>query len=281
MNPRLFCQLVSAGLLLVSCDKSSEKGLREANPESSPAVTKSPRNSRETSPQARKKLRESLEEAGRIASPAERNPAIAAIVWNQIELDPKLAAEAFQQLNAGAPERVRLVQHLVMRLAENDIEAAIRWADALENPEEIALAYGKISLVLAETDPQRAANLLSESGMAGREFDVALVQVVQRWAAEKPADAAAWIVLFDSGEARSASMNAVVSQWSKRDVSAAFGWVASLENAALRDEAQRAMAEAILEQPPATQDEWIHLASPEIRSELEKLQQPVDQDTSR
>ncbi|MEO5716389.1 MAG: hypothetical protein ABIT37_23120 [Luteolibacter sp.] len=270
----LFC----LSLLLVSCDKPPEKrgtGEPEAKSKAPPAVTKS---TRDPSPEARKKVRDSLNEANRISSPEERATAVAAIVWDNLELDPKLAADAFQQLTPGSPERVRLVQHLAMRLAEEDADAAIKWADALGNPDEVSFAYGKIALVIAEADPERAANLLSESGIEGREFDVALVQVIQRWAASKPADAAAWVVLFDPGEARTASINTVVSLWAKSDAPAAFGWIGTLQNDALREEARQAMAEAILQQTPSVQNEWIKLASPEIRDAFEKLKQQADKD---
>lgn len=274
---RLLCCL---SLLLVSCDKPPKthgSGAHEANPTIPPTATKSTRQPREAGPEVREKVRTELDLAKRLPSPEQRNAAIAAIVWNNLDLDPKLSADAFQQLMPGAPERIRLVQHLAMRLAEDDIEQAIQWADALGNPEEIALAYGKISLVLAETDPARAANLLSESGMAGRDFDVVLVQVIQRWAAAAPGDAAAWVALFEPSEARTASMNTVISLWAKGDPPAAFSWIGSLQNAALREEACGAMAAAILQQPPAIQSEWMQHASAEIHSAVEKLKQSAEQ----
>ncbi len=270
----LFCLSLS----LPSCDKPAEKrntGGSEVKPKAPPAITKS---KRAPSSEARKKVRDSLDGANRISSSEERATAIAAIVWENLELDPMLAADAFQQLTPGAAGRVRLVQHLAMRLAEEDADTAIKWAGTLGNPEEISFAYGKIALVIAETDPERAANLLSESGMEGREFDVALVQVIQRWAATKPTAAAAWVVLFDPGEARTASMNTVVSQWAKSDTPAAFEWIGTLQSDALRDEARQAMAEAILQQTPTIQSEWLNLANPEIRSSFEKLKQQADKD---
>ena len=54
-------------------------------------------------------------------------------------------------------------------------------------------------MIIAETDPQRAATLLSESGIAGRTFDVATVQVIQRWATQSQSRAAAWVALFPPG----------------------------------------------------------------------------------
>ncbi len=244
-------------------------------------VTKSQRSAREASPEVRKKVRSALEQAKLISAPEERDKTVAAIVWENLELDPELALEAFQQLAPGSRERIRLIQHFAMRLAEQDIEDAVKWASTLENPEEISLAYGKIALVLAETDPERAANLISESGMAGREFDVALVQVIQRWAESEPSDAAAWVVLFDPGEARSAGLKTVVSLWAQSDTAATLTWIGSLQNEDLREEARLAMAEAILQQTPSIQDEWKQLASPEIRTAFEKLKQQADKDAAQ
>ena len=277
---RPFCWLC---LLLVSCDKQPETSQNTdhgAKSEALPKITKSARTPRVEIPEVREKFHVSLDEANRISSPAERDKAVAEIVWNHLELDSSLALEAFQQLTPGSPERVRLIQHFAMRLAERDIEAAIKWAGTLENPEEISLAYGRISLVLAETDPARAANLISESGMAGREFDVAVVQVIQRWAANAPADAAAWVILFDPGQARTAGIETVVALWAESDMPATLTWIASLQNETLLQEARAAMAAAILQQPSETQTEWLKRTPPEIRAEFEKMKAQADKEAA-
>ena len=272
--------LLCLGLLLVSCEKPPKVHVDEGQEATPPAVTKSRRTPRETSPEMREKVRSALERAKLVSSIEERDKAVAAIAWENLELDPELALEAFQQLAPGSRERIRLIQHFAMRLAEEDVEKAVKWADTLGNPEEISLAYGKISLVLAETEPERAANLISESGMAGREFDVALVQVIQRWAASEPAHAAAWVALFDPGEARSAGLKTVVSLWARSDTAATLTWIGSLQNEGLREEAKLAMAEAILQQPPSVQDEWKQLVTPEIRAAFEKLKQQADKEAA-
>ncbi|MEO8616513.1 MAG: hypothetical protein ABI600_15325 [Luteolibacter sp.] len=274
------CYLLVLSLLLAACEKppkiSGHQELGLKSPAAPPTVTKSQRPPSDNLPEARETPRVLLDEATRISAPEDRNIAIAAVVWENLELDPKLALEAFQQLTPGTVERLRLIQHLAMRLAEQDIEKAIQWAATLDSSEEISLAYGKISLVLAETDPERAANLISDSGIAGREFDVALVQVIQRWAASKPADAAAWVVLFDPGEARTASMKTVVSLWAKNDMQANLAWIGTLQNKDLRQEATVAMAEAILQQPPGIQAEWKQLVSPEVRAAFENLREQAE-----
>jgi pimeloyl-ACP methyl ester carboxylesterase len=157
-----------------------------------------------------------------------------------------------------------------MRLAEQDPDEALAWAASLGTEEEIAAAKGQIALVLAETDPQRAAHLLSESGIAGREFDVAVVQVLQRWAAQAPPEAAAWAASFPLGAAREAGLNIIVAQWAQADAQAAFAWMSGLQDETVRKEVALAMEEALLQQPQNVRDAWLQHADANTRSELEQ-----------
>ncbi len=272
------------GLLLVCCDKPDKHethmgatvpgtrvthdrhSLRERISET-PAATVGivPDEHPSDSPAA---LRSALQAAMDIESPADRGKALAEVAWNALDIDPELASEAFLQLPKGSDEKLRLIQHYAMRLAEQDPDEAIEWAAGLGFEQEIAAAMGRIALVLAETDPHRAANLLSESGIAGREFDVTAVEVLQRWAAQSPLDAAAWAVLFPPGAAREAGMTMIFERWLPRDAPAAFDWFSSLQDERLRKETARAMEGVILQQPQAIRDAWLQYADAPIRSEI-------------
>jgi hypothetical protein len=89
-------------------------------------------------------------------------------------------------------------------------------------------------LIISDTDPQRAANLLSESGIAGRTFDVAAVQVIQRWAAQSPSHAAEWVALFPPGAAREAGIKIIAEHWLARDAPAAIAWSDTLHDEVAR-----------------------------------------------
>lgn len=206
----------------------------------------------------------------KIELPADRAKALADVAWNALETDPDTAHEAFLQLPADSPEMIRLIQHYALRLAEQDPEAAIAWAEALGTELEVATAKYQIALALAEADPLRAANLLSESGLAGRELDVAVVQVIQRWAAKSAPAAAAWVAAFPQGASRSAGIGAVVERWLPGDPAAAFGWLGGLKDAEFKAEAARAMQGIILQQSADVQKEWLQHADPGIRAELER-----------
>lgn len=262
------------GLLLVCCDKPSEVDSREAD---APAPTTRRRHaSRDNSPDKPNSLRTLLQTALRIESSAVREKALADIAWSALETDPDLAHEAFLKLSANSPEKIRLIQHFAMRLAEQNPDEALAWADTLETEQEIAAAKGQIALAIAETDPRRAANLLSESGITGREFDVAVVQVIQRWTAQSPPDAAAWVSSFPPGAAREAGVRVIAGNWLPRDALAAFDWLDTLQDGELRKETARAMEGVILQQPQDIREAWLQRADTRIQSELEQqLEQAV------
>ncbi len=270
MIARVF-QLLGLGLLLVACDKPKKIAAEPAAQADGPRVTKSNRPAPDELPKSRDQVRATLIKAEQISSPEERNRALAAAIWDALDLEPELAREGLQKLTAGSEEKNRLIQHFAMRLAEQNVEEAVQWAAALETDEEKSLAFGKIALVLSEKEPERAAHLLSDSGVVGREFDVAVVQVVQRWAAQSPVDAAAWVVSFDPGEARSAGLKETISVWARNDPQAAFTWIAAIQDQQIHQEAVAGMAGSLLEQPESVQTALLKLASPEIRDSFEKL----------
>ena len=262
------------GLLLISCDKPSESGTRKDATESAARGGHAPRENR---PGTTPALRIMLKKASESESPEARVKVLADVAWSALEIDPVLANKAFQQLPTDCTEKLRLIQHYAMRLAEQNPDEALAWAATVGNEKEIAAANAQIALVLSEADPQRAANLLSESGIAGREFDVAVVQVLQRWAAQSASDTAAWASSFAPGAARKAGIELIVSQWMNDDAPAAFAWMNALQDEAVRKEALLAMEQTLLQQPQAVRDAWLHHADAEIQSELEQQYQQAIQ----
>ena len=265
-------------LLLVSCDKpvSSDVGKDADAPAES--VARRRHAPREQAPGTPEALRTILETAVKIESPAAREKALADVAWNALEIDPELALDAFQQLPAGSTEKIRLIRHYAMRLAEQDPDEALAWAATLGSEQEVAVANAQIALLLAESDPRRAANLLSESGLVSRDFDVAVVQVVQRWAARSPPDAAAWVTIFPPGAAREAGIKIIAGQWLARDAPAAFDWLDALKDEGLRKETARAMEGVILQQPKDIREAWLQHADARIQSELELQREPAIKD---
>lgn len=270
MTARIF-QLLCCVLTLAACDDSKKSAQESADEPNNPRVTKSHRSPPEVPLKPRDQLLAAFQQAEEMSVPEEKNQALAAAIWDALELEPELARQGLQKLTAGSEEKNRLIQHFAMRLTEQNVDEAVQWATALETEEEKSQAFGKIALVLSATEPERAAHLLSDSGVAGREFDVAVVQVVQRWAAQAPADAAAWVIRFDEGEARRAGLKETVAVWARSAPQAAFSWIAGIQDAQIREEAVTGMLQNILDQPESGQQDLLKLAPPEMQAAFEKL----------
>lgn len=273
-----FRAAVCLPLLLISCEEkegpaNSQYGgtpAKEGKPE--PRATKSDRRNFAQKKAAASQRLADLDAADAIPSPEDRNRAIAKWVWDTYELDPGLANEGFERLTPGSEEKNRLLQHFAMRLAEKDSGEAASWAATLEGDEEKSLAYGRIAVVLSETDPESAARLLSDSGMAGKEFDVAVVHVVQQWAGSSPESAADWVTRFNASESRKAGLKAITSVWMTANPEASIAWMSSLPSKQIREEALSGFAEAVLEQPPILREMTLNKATPEMRSRFEELE---------
>lgn len=262
--------LTLLSLWLVSCEKSKNQAATTEQSKQA-RVTKSERPERDELAATPAELREMMKRAVAIQSLQEREQALQEIVWNAIEIDPDLAQEAFLQMTPGSEEKNQLIQHFAMTLAGENHEVAMQWAAGLKNDQEKALALNSIALVLSENDPVKAAQILSDSGVAGRDLDVAVVQVIQRWADISPTDAATWVQLFDSGEARQAGLKAIISTWIRADPRGTMSWISSLQRPEIYQDATLGMAETIFDLPKSEQEEMLQIAAPEVRAHFEKL----------
>ena len=257
-------------LLLVSCDKQGSS--QASNDGAAPVRKFSLRSHVSTHEQVRissKTPREILAEID-VLPPTEREKELAAIAWDAIETDPEIAHEAFAKMAAGSPEKIRLIQHYAMRLASQNIDEVVEWAESLESETEKSATLSHIAIAIAETDPERAANLLFEADIPGRDFEVAVVQVIQRWAAQSPAEAAAWVSQFPQSPAREASVKIIAERWLPLDAPAAYEWLGGIKDPVLRQETARAMEGVILQQSVETRTAWLQHADAQLQIELEK-----------
>lgn len=263
---RNFCLL--AGVIgIAACDRSRDDGGESA----APAAGRTMRAPRVDGPAGRLGMRRELEAAMREEAGEERDAALAEVVWNALETDPDLAREALDHLTEDGAERVRLIGHFAMTRAEADPEAALAWAARLDSEVEMAAAFGKIALVMADEDPVRAAHVLSESGIAGREFDLVVVQALQRWASRAPRDAADWVLLFPPGRARDAGLATVVSEWVSKDGPAAVAWLGEIKAPEVREAATKVVAAEWSGLDLEMRAEWLRAADAETEEGIREF----------
>lgn len=258
--------LIGFGLSLVSCDKPNPSNHNESGSDKSPVESKYAIRSKPADSVA--DLRKQLDAAQKRKSLTERQKALAEVAWDTIELEPEIAREAFEKLSAESPERLLLIQHYALRLAEADPKEAEEWAESLQTERETAVAIGQIAIQIAEDDPHSAANLIADSNLTGSELDTAVVQVIQRWAGKSEPDAASWVILFSPGAAREAGIKVIAERWLPRDSAAALDWVHSIHDPVLRKEATSVMRSIISQQSPEIREAWLKHANEEIRTEI-------------
>lgn len=266
--PLLSCLWI--GALLVSCDKQRGAADNSANDGSSPGTTRASRSGRQDIPGRQKDLRASLAAAKKITAPEERDKALIEVAHAALELNPNVVAEVIRLLSPDHPERLVLLKTMVARLMQDDPNSATAWVATLEMEQERALGNGEIALYVANSDPAKAAKLLAESGMTGREFDDVAVQVLDHWAVATPDEAAAWVLRFPPGASRETAVKTVVTRWVQGDAHAAFSWVATLNNPAVRKETSRAVAHVLVNNPDPIRDSMLEEADPAMRSDLEQ-----------
>ncbi|BCX49355.1 hypothetical protein HAHE_32630 [Haloferula helveola] len=181
------------------------------------------------------RVREKYNAAEQITDPEERTKALEAVAWDALELDPDLSLEAVNQLAAGSDGSRRLIGHMAMRLADEDAEQALQWVRALEDPAERSDAIGRVTVVMANEDPRRAADLAVNEMAEGRAKDKAVVQIVQRWVQIEPAEAAAWIILYPDTNVRTDGVRSMLDIWLSKDSASAGSWVGNLAPGPVRD----------------------------------------------
>lgn len=199
-----------------------------------------------------------------------RDRELAEIAWEAVGLEPSLAREAMAMISPDSPGLAPLVAHIAMRMTEEDADGAVAWADGLEPPSRDA-AFSKIAVVIAADDPVRGATLAAEKLPPGREQDLAVVGVLQRWAVDDAPAAAAWLEGFGPGESRAAGARELLGAWGRRDPAAALMWAGALPGGDFRKEAAAGCAAFLTALPPVDSIRFFGGADADFRLEIESI----------
>lgn len=226
----------------------------------------------ESSADPKAKLHVDLDSALRDPDPASRQRTLEQLAWDAIDVDPDLAREAFGALEPDSEASRKLVAHFAMRLADEDPEKAIAWAQDLENPTERTEAFGSIAVVIAAKDPERGAALLMAEMPEGRSRDKAAVLVARRWAQAAPEAAANWITALPDGPARRSGLQAVFAHWLALDTAGVAGWIESHPEKAVQTTAMTELALSLKKEPPDRQAQILsQFRDAEFRRKTENL----------
>ena len=125
----------------------------------------------------------------------ERDEAVEAICFAQIQINPALAMEMAQTLQQ--PDNT--VQDLLQQWAASDAAAAFVWASQQPAGLQHDKLIDRVAYMLSQTEPAQAASLVMEQMPPGPAQDEAAMTVLHQWGEKNLAAAAAWAQTLPAG----------------------------------------------------------------------------------
>ena len=188
--------------------------------------------------------------------PAEdRQGGLASIAYETARTHPMEAMKLAIEMAPGAG-RDELVAHTANQWASSAPKEAGDWASKIPDVAVRELVLSGIATVWGQTDPALAASLALKSISPGKAQDDAVIGIVQRWAQEKPLEAASWVTQFPEGSLRETALENLLSLWVDDKPEEAGNWLNSLPAGESRDIAAGAYAVKIAASSPEAAARW-------------------------
>lgn len=188
--------------------------------------------------------------------PAKRDEALAVIV---VEAAATRPAEAVKWAAAigDAKTRGEALGFAAAQLAVSDPGAVFDLLAGEGEDPAVRVAVEKMALpALAEVDPVRVAEWLSDGKASPAVVPHAVVTTVQRWVQQDAPAAAEWVASFQDEQLLKAAVEPLVGLWAKQGGEGLEGWIGRLPAGAVRDEACAAYAAALAVGSPVEAREW-------------------------
>lgn len=111
--------------------------------------------------------------------------------------------------SAPGPATLHQRGNLLRQWAEENFTAALAYVDARPPGADREELFARLALVLAETLPAEAADLVAKDMAPGPARDEAALSVLHRWALAAPSSAARWAEAFPPGPLRDRALREV------------------------------------------------------------------------
>lgn len=175
--------------------------------------------------------------------------------------NPELAVQFIDELPPG-PLIDEMLRQAAMELATRSPDRALDWATRQPDEANRDLLLSAVHLVMAATDPRRAAAETEAITNRPLRFKV-LVEICQRWAQQDLATAADFVRSLPKEAAVPAAIQ-IASSWPDKDLANGVSWVGGLPEAG-RDEVMRTLLSRPSLRDPATLDRLIQsTTAPEL-----------------
>jgi DNA-binding transcriptional regulator YbjK len=139
--------------------------------------------------------------AEQLSVPGERNAALTDVCFQVAQADPRLATQLADQYGLGKLPGETL-ENLVQQWAERDLTTAIEWVEGRPGDEQKNHMLMRVAMVVAETSPAEAAQMVVSQISEGDVRTEAVVSIVYQWARRDLPGASAWVDAFPEGPLR-------------------------------------------------------------------------------
>jgi hypothetical protein len=183
-----------------------------------------------------------------------RNAALVSIASGWARKDPVAATQWAGTWPTDSPVRSKTIKDALSYWVMQDSRAAGSFVGTLPQADQ-PQAIEAVAPVMAQQDAPKAiawAKSLTDSDIR----DIALQQVVTRWADNEPAAAAPWVLTEPEGTARAELVHTIAMNWMASNSGDALIWVESLPPGASRDSAADAVAAKLAPTDPANAAGW-------------------------
>lgn len=162
----------------------------------------------------------------------DRGYALGAVAGVVAKTDPKAAIELAMSLGMGA-KRGTVMNAVFDSWAKTDVASAIAYANSHPDIAIDSYVFSRGLSALAETAPQRAAELAL--GMKDQSRSYLLSSLMSNWVTSDPSAAMAWANAVTNPSLQKDAISAVLSAWSKNDPVAALNYARGISNPDIRD----------------------------------------------
>jgi hypothetical protein len=135
-----------------------------------------------------------------IANPDERDTMLSCVCFQVAQADPGRAIKTLEQQGLDSERREIMLGNLAQQWASQDLSAAVAWANNYPPNDLRDKLFMNIASAQARSAPVEAANIAVEKISPGPAQQEAVMAILNQWAAQNPAEAAAWAQLFPSNE---------------------------------------------------------------------------------
>ena len=258
-------------LLALGCEKRERDGNdKTPSAQESPQARRPSRPPRDETTSSRQEFEEALRAAKELTSPEERATALADLARRWIEDHPAWFDRVLREIPVESEQVPGLVEAYLSTVLARDLNEAIHWTDSLEDPALHAIALERLAAIMPEERLADAAtSLLDGNRLAVHGIDTVSEQFLQRWSAQDPATAAAWLARMPAGEAQNAGTQRLAGQLVMTSPDIAAAWLEALPFNTLRPTALDAMAATLANLPDPIRESMLGTPDSTLRTLLQ------------